>query len=655
MAFYIKGGAILKKISIDIETYSSVDLTKCGVYPYVESCDFQILLFAYSIDDSDVKVVDVAKGENIPSEVLHALCDDKVVKWAFNANFERICLSKYMGKYLCSKGWHCTMVWCATLGLPLSLEVVGKVMGLEKQKLAQGKSLIKYFCAPCSPTKSNGGRTRNLPIHDEEKWEIFKEYNKRDVETEMMIQNRLSRFPVSNKEWENYWLDQLINDRGIMLDMDFVKKAIACDKEYKEGIVKKARRLTKLENPNSVSQLKNWLQDKGINVASLNKASVEKLLEENEGIVSEVLLLRKELAKSSVKKYSAMENVVGSDNRARGLIQFYGAARTGRYAGRLIQVQNLPQNHLKDLELARSLVRSEDYETLDLLYDSVENVLSQLIRTSFVPRKGHKFIVADFSAIEARVIAWLADEAWRLQVFEEGGDIYSASASKMFKVVVEKGGKNSYLREKGKIAELALGYGGSVGALKSMGAMKMGIEEDELQYLVNSWRNSNSNIVKLWWEIDRAVKNVIATKDPITVYGLSIFYESGMLFIKLPSGRKLSYVKPVLAENKFGGTSVTYEGVDSSKKWSRIESYGPKFVENIVQGIARDLLAESMDRLEKAGLDIVMHVHDEVVIEVEEGKSSVEEVCEIMGVRPPWAKGMVLRAEGYECGFYRKG
>ena len=645
----------MKKISIDIETYSSVNLAKCGVYPYVESNDFEILLFAYSVDDKEVEVIDLARGEEIPAEVLQALSNEKIIKWAFNANFERICLSRYVGKYLPPKGWHCTMVWCATLGFPLSLEGAGKVIGLEKQKLALGKSLIKYFCAPCSPTKLNGGRNRNLPIHDEEKWEKFKEYNKRDVETEMLIQKYLSKFPMEDKEWENYSLDQSINDRGIMLDMDFVKRAIACDKEYKEEIINKAKKLTNLENPNSVSQLKNWLQEKGINETSLNKACVEKLLEENEGVVGEVLLLRKELAKSSVKKYSAMENVVGSDDRARGLIQFYGAVRTGRYAGRLIQVQNLPQNHLKDLELARNLVKNGEYKTLDLLYDSVKNVLSELIRTAFVPRKGCRFIVADFSAIEARVIAWLADEKWRLHVFEAGGDIYSASASKMFKVAVEKDGLNSHLRVKGKIAELALGYGGSVGALKSMGAVKMGISEGELQSLVNVWRNSNTNIVKLWWEIDRAVKGVIASNGANAIYGLNIFYEDTMLFIQLPSGRKLSYVKPILVGNKFGGTSVTYEGVDSSKKWKRIESYGPKFVENIVQGIARDLLAESMDRLSKAGFHIVMHVHDEVVIEVEEGKSSVNEVCEIMAIPPKWASGLVLSADGYECKFYRKG
>ena len=546
------------------------------------------------------------------------------------------------------------MVWAATLGLPLSLESVGAVLGLEKQKLSEGKNLIKYFSMTCSPTKSNSGRTRNLPHHDIEKWEMFIFYNKRDVETEMVLQNKLYKFPVSKTEWQNYYLDQIINDRGITLHMDFVREAISCHEKFKGENIEKAKKLTGLENPNSPAQLKEWLLWQGIEIDSLSKGVVSELLEAAEGEIQEVLSIRQQLAKSSVKKYTAMENVVCSDSRARGLIQFYGTNRTGRYSGRLIQVQNLPQNHIADLKEARDLVQWGNLEALELLYDSVPGVLSELIRTAFIPKANYRFIISDFSAIEARVIAWLAGEGWRMKVFAEGGDIYCASASQMFKVVVEKNGINGHLRQKGKIAELALGYGGSVGALKSMGAIHMGLLEEELQGLVVAWRESNPNITSLWWAIDRAVKTVVKTKEPIEIYGIGIFYESGILFIKLPSGRKLSYVKPLIGENKFGGESVTYEGVGGTKKWERIESYGPKFVENIVQAISRDILAEAMVRLADCGFEIVMHVHDEVVIEVPNQVSSLEEIYRIMSETPRWARGLILSAEGYECEFYRK-
>lgn len=957
----------MKSISIDIESFSSVNLQKSGVYRYAESDDFEILLFGYSVDGGEVQVVDLARGEKISQEIISALTDDSVIKWAFNAQFERICLSKWLGlpdgTYLSPKSWHCTMIWAATLGLPLSLEGVGAVLGLEKQKLSEGKNLIKYFCIPCSPTKTNGGRTRNLPHHDIEKWEMFISYNKRDVEAEMAIQNKLSKFPVSKTEWQNYHLDQIINDRGINLDMDFVNQAISCDKKFKVENIEKAKEITGLENPNSPAQLKDWLLEQGMETESLSKAAVSELLENADGELHEALSIRQQLAKSSVKKYTAMENVVCSDSRARGLIQFYGANRTGRYSGRLIQVQNLPQNHLPDLKQARSLVKDGNFTALDLLYDSIPNVLSELIRTAFVPKSGCRFVVADFSAIEARVIAWLAGEQWRMDVFANGGDIYCASASQMFNVPVEKNGINGHLRQKGKQAELACiahdslvltdkglvpiqdvttkhklwdgeewikhdgviskgekevityggltatkdhlvwvkgksrpiqfgeaatskayliqtgngrkaiwlgednkcgeemefkdesllcfnrmyglsqytvakskqlkiwkikrlpemfsteddtfmatkktycckatlreskykelsliwwkrhqiqfflssqcrnmdigkcrkctprfrdgqdrqqwklrrgqysfcckkykssqqknisnprfqtrklalckkccyknairwndkrrnysssrigsyrkekkleinpskvrvydilntgknhrftvsnvlvhncGYGGSIGALKSMGAIQMGLSEEELQPLVNAWRKSNPNIVRLWWDVDKAVKTSIKERTTITTHGIEFIYQSGILFIRLPSGRRLAYVKPLIGENRFGGESVTYEGVGSTKKWERIESYGPKFVENIVQAISRDILAEAMLRLAAHGFEIVMHVHDEVVLEVPVGKSSIEEVCRIMSETPTWAKGLILNADGYECEFYKK-
>ncbi len=639
---------------MDIETYSSIDLSKSGVYRYSESEDFEILLFAYSIDGGEVSVVDLSRGEKIPSEILDALTDDSVEKWAFNANFERVCLSRFLGKRLKPDSWYCTMVWSAYLGLPLSLEKVGKVLGLEKQKLSEGKNLIRYFCMPCKPTKANGKRRRNLPKHERLKWEEFKEYNKRDVETELAIHERLSHFPLPESEWKHYHLDQEINDRGIQIDSTLVNNAIRFDEQLKEENMTRATKLTGLENPNSPMQLKEWLNNQGLEIESLAKKEVEAALERATGDVKEALELRQELSKSSVKKYTAMENVKGLDNRVRGLFQFYGANRTGRYSGRLIQVQNLRRNSLKDLNLARSLVRDGEFETIELLFDSPSDVLSQLIRTAFIPKEGRRFIVSDFSAIEARVLSWLAGERWRMDAFAEGEDIYCQSASQMFGVPVEKNGINGHLRGKGKIAELACGYGGSVGALKAMGALEMGIEEDELQAIVDSWREANPNIVQLWWDTDNVIKNVIKTRSRVKFKNLVFSYEKGILFIQLPSGRRLSYIKPQMGVNRFGGESITYEGTGLGNKWERIESYGAKFVENIVQAIARDILAGAMLNLSNQGYEIVMHIHDEVVLEVPKGTSSVEEVNEIMRVQPIWAKGLVLDADGFECEFYQK-
>lgn len=645
----------IKSLSIDIETYSSVDLGKSGVYKYVSSSDFEILLFGYSVDGGAVSVIDLASGEVIPKEVLDALEDESVTKWAFNAQFERICLSRFLGyeigTYLVPDAWKCSMIWAAYMGLPLSLEGAGYVLGLEKQKLSEGKELIKYFCTPCNPTKTNGGRTRNLPIHDMEKWGKFKAYNLRDVEAEMQIQQKLMKFPVPKMVWDEYHLDQEINDRGICLDMVFAKQAIEMDGISRDSIMKQLCDITGLENPNSVLQMKEWLAERGMETDTLDKKAVAALLKDAPQELAEVLTLRQKLAKSSVKKYTAMENAVCEDGRARGMFQFYGANRTGRFSGRLIQLQNLPQNHIPDLKEARELVRSGNFEALEVLYDSVPEVLSELIRTAFVPRSGCKYIVADFSAIEARVIAWFAGEQWRLDVFDRGGDIYCASASQMFGVPVEKNGINGNLRQKGKIAELALGYGGSVGALKAMGALEMGLQEDELQDLVTAWRTANPMITKFWWDIDRAVKTVIKERTSVSLYGLEIYYKSGMLFIKLPSGRQLSYVKPKIGENVFGGESVTYEGVGSTKKWERLESYGPKFVENIVQATARDVLCYALMTLRNCS--IVAHVHDEIIIEADP-RMSLFAVCEQMGRTPPWAEGLNLRADGYECEFYKK-
>ena len=645
----------MKTLSIDIETYSTVDLAKSGVYRYVESPEFEILLFGYSVDGGDVRVVDLAEGEVIPADVLKALEDETTLKWAFNANFERICLSRHLGfptgNYLDPKQWRCSMVWSAVMGLPLSLEGVGLVLGLEKQKLKEGKDLIRYFCQPCNPTATNGMRTRNLPVHSPEKWSSFKDYNHRDVEAEIAIQEKLDKFPVPDSVWEEYHLDQAINDRGVKLDMPFVKNAILADRESRSKLIHLMQELTELDNPNSVAQMKQWLFDNGLETDTLGKKVVAELLKTAPAPLGDVLALRQQLAKSSVKKYQAMENAVCSDGRARGMFQFYGANRTGRWAGRIIQMQNLPQNHMPDLEEARSLVRDGNFEALEMLYDAVPEVLSELIRTAFIPKPGCKLVVADFSAIEARVIAWLAGESWRQEVFASGGDIYCASASQMFRVPVEKHGVNSHLRQKGKIAELALGYGGSVGALKAMGALEMGLSEKELQPLVNAWRSSNQNIVRFWWDVDRAALNAVRDRSITETRGIRFTYQSGMLFITLPSGRRLTYVKPRIGENQFGSECVTYEGVGSTKKWERIQSYGPKFVENIVQATSRDILCFAMKNLKDCS--IVMHVHDEVVIEAERD-ASLETVCEKMGLTPPWAKGLLLRADGYETQFYKK-
>lgn len=645
----------MKTLSIDIETYSPEPLAKCGVYRYCQAPEFEVLLFGYSVDSGPVQVVDLTAGEHIPADVLAALTDPAVSKWAFNAQFERVCLSRYLGypvgRYLNPDSWYCTMVWSATLGLPLSLEGVGAVLGLEKQKLKEGKDLVRYFC---TPAKARDGSTfRRLPTDAPEKWTAFKAYNLRDVETEMSIQQKLSRFPVSPEEWDNYHLDQRINDRGILLDRILVTQAIRCDERFKRTHLEQARSVTGLENPNSPAQLKAWLAKKGVEAESLSKASVLELLSHAEGEVELALSLRQELAKSSVKKYTAMESVVCPDDRARGLIQFYGANRTGRFAGRLIQVQNLPQNHLPDLKQARTLVRDGRFDAVELLYDSVPLVLSELIRTAFIPKSRCRFFVADFSAIEARVIAWIAGEQWRQEVFAQGGDIYCASASQMFHVPVVKHGVNGHLRQKGKIAELALGYGGSVGALKAMGALNYGLTEEELKPLVDAWRQSNPRIVKFWWDVDRAATTCVRDRVPAETHGIRFFYQSGMMFIVLPSGRKLVYVKPKMGVNRYGSESVTYEGVGEQKKWLRLESYGPKFVENIVQATARDILVEAMRRLEAAGYQIVMHVHDEAVIEAP-ADASLDDICAIMGQTPAWAEGLLLRADGYVCDFYQK-
>lgn len=645
----------MKTLSIDIETYSDVQLPKTGVYRYCESDNFEILLFAYSVDSQPVQVVDLACGESIPEEIIAALEDDTVIKWAFNAAFERICLSRFLGyptgTYLSPESWRCSMIWAATMGLPLSLEGVGAVLGLEKQKLTEGKDLIKYFCQPCAATKANGGRTRNRPFHAPDKWEAFKRYNIRDVETEMGIQHKLRKFPVPDEVWEEYHIDQEINDRGVRLDMELVQQAIAMDTRSREELTAVMKDMTALENPNSVQQMKQWLSDNGIETDSLDKKAVAELLKDAPDNLADVLTLRQQLAKSSVRKYQAMEKTVCSDGRARGMFQFYGANRTGRFSGRNIQLQNLPQNHLPDLSEARGLVKGGDFDGVELLYEDVPDTLSQLIRTAFIPRENTLFYVADFSAIEARVIAWFAGESWRQQVFEKGGDIYCASASQMFKVPVEKHGINGHLRQKGKIAELALGYGGSVGALKAMGALDMGLSEDELPALVDAWRQANPRIVEFWWAVDRAVMEAVKYKHTTTDYGLTFSCKSGMLFITLPSGRKLAYVKPKIGTNKFGGSCITYEGVGGTKKWERLDSYGPKFVENIVQATARDILCYAMKTLRYCS--IVMHIHDELVIEADP-KVSLDAICEQMARTPPWAKGLLLRADGYTTPFYKK-
>lgn len=654
----------INDLVLDTETFSSVDLAKCGVYKYAAADDFEILLLAYSVDYGEVQVVDLANGEPIPDEVLAALFDPEVIKHAFNAAFERVCLSFWLAKkgllpsdefgipeFLSADGWRCDMVHCAYLSLPLSLEKAGAVLKVEQQKMKEGKELIKYFCIPCKPTKANGGRTRNLPWHDPEKWEIFKAYNKRDVETEIAIEKKISKVIIPHNIWKEYELDQQINDRGVLIDMDLVKAATKLDEQSRDGLVKEMCSLTMLENPNSVVQLKGWLAEKGYEVESLGKKEVEKMLEDAPEEIAKVLGLRLQLAKSSIKKYQAMENYAGVDGRARGLFQFYGAQRTGRASSRGVQLQNLKRNDLPDLAEARELVKSGNGEAVELLYDSIPDTLSQLVRTALIPKPGMKFIVADFSAIEARVLSWLAAEKWRMETFASGGDIYCATASKMFHCNVVKHGENGELRQKGKQAELACGYGGSVGAMKAMGALEMGMQEEELKPLVDAWRAANPKIVDFWWKVDEAIKECVRTKESTAVQNIGFRHESGMLFIDLPSGRSLTYIKPRIEENDFGGESITYMGIGATKKWERQESYGPKFVENIVQAIARDLLMEAMMRM--ADMRSVAHVHDEVIIEAGMA-DSVEKICRLMAMVPSWAEGLVLNADGYECSFYMK-
>ncbi len=641
-------------LEMDIETFSDVDLIKCGVYAYADSPAFEVLLFAYSFDGGETRVIDLAQGEELPGEVAEAVFDGSVVKTAFNANFERTCLSKHFGRYLPPDSWHCSAVQAALLALPRSLEDVGAVLGLDERKMKEGKELIRYFCVPCKPTKANGGRRRNLPCHAPEKWELFKAYCMRDVDVEKAIRGKLCKFPIPEGEMELYRLDQRINDRGVPVDMGLVRQAVKCERLHKEVVTKRAYELTGLENPNSVAQLKGWLGENGVEAESLSKKAVTEMIGESDGEVEELLRLRLLMAKTSVKKYEAMERSVCSDGRVHGLLQFYGANRTGRWAGRLVQVQNLPQNHIEDLELARRLVREGRFEDVEMLYDSTPKVLSELIRTAFVPEPGCRFVVADFSAIEARVLAWLAGERWRLEVFSSHGKIYEASASAMFHVPIEEVTKGSSLRQKGKIAELGLGYGGAAGALVSMGALDMGLSEDDLPPLVAAWRRANPHIAQFWWDVDKAAVEAVTKRAKTRAGRIGFEYRSGILFVMLPSGRKLAYVKPRMAVNKFGREGLTYEGILENKKWGRIETYGPKLVENIVQGTARDLLAEAMLRVERKGYPIVMHCHDEIIAEVPEGMGSVEEMCEVMAVRPSWAEGLPLRADGYECPFYQK-
>lgn len=659
----------MKTLSLDIETYSSVNLARAGVYRYAESPDFDILLLGYSADRGPVRVVDIACGEKVPEVVMNALSDKSVTKWAFNAQFERVCLSYWLRKnypsyfkrddtddeamkmYLSPYSWKCSRIWAAYMGLPLSLEGAGAILRLEDQKMKEGKDLIRYFCTPCRPTKINRGRTRNYPYHALDKWAVFKSYNQRDVEVEMAIQEKLKRYPVPESVWDEYHIDQEINDRGIAIDRTLVREALAIDEKSRGALMKGLKAKTGLDTPNSIRQMMDWLSKNGVKTDSLGKKNVQELLKTAEEPVRSTLLLRQKLAKSSVRKYEAMKNTACCDGRARGMFQFYGASRTGRFAGRHIQLQNLPQNHMEDLSEARELVRQGNYEALDLLYDSIPDVLSQLIRTAFVPRKGMKFIVSDFSAIEARVLSWLAGEKWRSDVFASNGDIYCASASAMFGVQVVKHGINGHLRQKGKIAELALGYGGSVGALKAMGAIDMGLKEEELPPLVQSWRSANPHIVQFWWHVDAAVKKAIRERISVRVKNICFFWQSGMLFIKLPSGRCLSYIRPKIGENRFGGEAVTYEGIGATKKWERLESYGPKFVENIVQAISRDILCYAMKTLRQCY--IAGHVHDELIIECSQD-TKVADICERMGRTPPWTPGLLLRADGYECGFYQK-
>ena len=648
----------MKKLSIDIETFSDIDLIKCGVYKYADSPAFEILLFAYSIDDGEINIIDLVNGEELPEEIAEAIKSDTVIKTAFNAQFERVCLSKYLGlpegEYLNPQSWYCTAVQAAELSLPSSLADVGAALGLERQKMTEGKELIKYFCVPCKPTKSNGGRTRNMPKDAPDKWTLFKEYCKRDVDVERQIAEKLKKYPLSKSEHDLYVLDQRINDRGVLVDLEFARQAVKLNSIQSAVATEQAYTLTGLENPNSVAQLKEWLIENGVEIDSLSKKAVAALADETDGDIQEMLHLRLLMSKTSVKKYEAVMRSVCKDNRVRGMMRFCGASRTGRWSGQILQVQNLPQNHLPDLTLARDIVKDGDFEMLDMTFGNVPNVLSELIRTVLIPKQNHRFIVADFSAIEARVLSWLAGEQWRLDTFRNGGDIYCASASQMFRVPVEKHGVNGHLRQKGKISELACGYGGSVGALKNMGAVEMGVPEDELQGLINDWRNANPHIVKLWTEVGNAAMKAIKEKTIVSLGKLVFMYERGILFIRLPSGRRLSYIKPRIGTNRFGGDSITYMGVGASKKWERLETFGGKLVENIVQAIARDLLASAMMNVANAGYDIVFHVHDEIIAEAPDGQGSVDEMCMLMSINPDWADGIPLSADGYECEYYRK-
>ena len=648
----------MKKLSCDIETFSDVDLIRCGVYKYADSPNFEMLLFAYAVDDGDVHIIDIAGGEELPEKIIQAIKSDTVVKTAYNAQFERVCLSRYLklpeGEYLNPQSWYCTAVQAAELALPLSLADVGSVLGLERQKMTEGKELIKYFCVPCKPTKSNGNRTRNRPCHDINKWETFKKYCMRDVDVERQIADKLKMYPISDEEHRLYVLDQIINDRGVLVDCELAKQAVKLNSIQSAVAVEQAYMITGLENPNSVTQLKQWLKEKGVEIESLSKKSVKSLADETDGDVSEMLKLRLLMAKTSVKKYEAVIRSVCSDNRVHGMMRFCGANRTGRWSGNILQPQNLPQNHLPDLTLARDIVKDGDFEMLDMMFGNVPNVLSELIRTVLIPKPNHRFIVADFSAIEARVLAWIAGEQWRIDTFKNGGDIYCASASKMFKVPVEKHGVNGELRQKGKISELACGYGGSVGALKNMGAVEMGVQENELQGLINDWRNANPHIVRFWYEVGNAAMKAIKEKTTVPLGKLVFAYERGILFIRLPSGRRLSYIKPRIGTNRFGGDSITYMGINSAKKWDRLETFGGKLTENIVQGTARDLLANALINAANAGYDTVFHVHDEIICEVPNGYGSVDELCRLMCIKPEWADGLPLNADGFECEYYKK-
>ena len=648
----------MKKLSCDIETFSDVDLIRCGVYKYADSPNFEMLLFAYAVDDGDVHIIDIAGGEELPEKIIQAIKSDTVVKTAYNAQFERVCLSRYLklpdGEYLNPQSWYCTAVQAAELALPLSLADVGSVLGLERQKMTEGKELIKYFCVPCKPTKSNGNCTRNRPCHDINKWETFKKYCMRDVDVERQIADKLKMYTISDEEHRLYVLDQIINDRGVLVDSELAEQAVKLNSIQTAVAVEQAYMITGLENPNSVTQLKQWLKEKGVEIESLSKKSVKSLADETDGDVSEMLKLRLLMAKTSVKKYEAVIRSVCSDNRVHGMMRFCGANRTGRWSGNILQPQNLPQNHLPDLTLARDIVKDGDFEMLDMMFGNVPNVLSELIRTVLIPKPNHRFIVADFSAIEARVLAWIAGEQWRIDTFKNGGDIYCASASKMFKVPVEKHGVNGELRQKGKISELACGYGGSVGALKNMGAVEMGVQENELQGLINDWRNANPHIVRFWYEVGNAAMKAIKEKTTVPLGKLVFAYERGILFIRLPSGRRLSYIKPRIGTNRFGGDSITYMGINSAKKWDRLETFGGKLTENIVQGTARDLLANALINAANAGYDTVFHVHDEIICEVPNGYGSVDELCKLMCIKPEWADGLPLNADGFECEYYKK-